>query len=641
MVHFAPRSLRRTLYLSVSLLLIAAVLASTWNTNAQEDKHEPLLSWNDAPLVPRHRSQADWLVDVGWKTFDEVYGPFPTYEYQVEDEEQFIPLGYFQETAKPFYLRYRSEHAYFWFERGTPVDPVALETTARFFEEHIWPLNTSLFGEAWSPGIDGDSRLHIINQETIEPGVMGAFNPQDQCPRSICPTSNQREIIYISLDFAPLNSEEYLTTLAHEHQHLIQHHVDGNETRWLNEGLSQLAEHLNGFHPRYIGGENLVDFLRAPDHYLNGWAENEFELARYYGAGYLFLVYLYERFGIDFIRQLASSDYDGLAAVQATLAEMVPTLSVDDVFADWIIANYLDDPYAGSGLYYYQSMDLPAQIRPERLEINDQPYTSTVNPYGAHYLSLNDPGTYDISFDGSDEAALLDTQPRSKDWMWWSYNSENGAARLTGAFDLSGLKTATLKFSLWWDTEEESDWFQILASGNGGQDWAIIAGENAKPNDGPEAPGAHYTGLSPNWVDERIDLSDYVGGSVLIRFEYLTDFATTTAGVALDDIGIEELGGLDDTEIAGASVWNPEGFMRISGTVPQSWTVAMIEDQRGETAAIDHLMLDQMNTGRATVTVPEGGRMTLVIGAMVPFSSSRAFYKLTIQPHEGENKPEG
>lgn len=627
MVH-----IRRIHYFTTSLLLIAAVLLSTLPINAQEeDKRDYLLSWNDAPLVPRHRSQADWLVDVGWKTYDEVFGPFPTHEYQIDEEEQFIPLGYYQESSKAFLLRYRTEHAYFWFERSTPVDPAAMEATGRFFEEHIWPLNTAIYGEAWNPGIDGDSRLHIINQESIEPGVMGAFNPQDQCPRSLCPTSNQREIIYISLDFAPLNSQEYLTTLAHEHQHLIQHHVDGNESRWLNEGLSQLAEHLNGFHPQYIGGENVVSFLRTPDHPLNGWAENDYELARFYGGGYLFLVYLYERFGLDFVRELASTDYDGLAAVQYSLEATGQNLSVDDVFADWILANYLDDPYAGSGLYYYQSLDLPAQIRPEELEISDQPYTSTVNPYGAHYLSLEEPGTYDINFDGSDDTNLIDTKPRSKDWMWWSYNSESGAARLTGAFDLTELTTATLKFSLWWNTEEESDWLQILVSGNGGQDWAIVAGDSAKSGNGPEAPGAHYTGVSPNWVDERIDLSAYVGGPVLIRFEYLTDFAITTEGVALDDVGIEELGGIDDTEIDGGSVWNPEGFMRIPDTVQQKWTVAFVQDNKP--AAVEHLALDGMNTGRATITVPENGHVTLVIGAMVPFTSSKAHYKLTIRPH--------
>jgi hypothetical protein len=119
--------------------------------NAPEDKRLPA-PWNDA-LVPRHRSQADWLVDVGWKTYDEVFGPFPTHAYQVEDEEHFIPLGYYQETSKGFFLRYRSEHAYFWFERGTPVDPTALEATARFFEEHIWPPITAIM--ARPRGIDG------------------------------------------------------------------------------------------------------------------------------------------------------------------------------------------------------------------------------------------------------------------------------------------------------------------------------------------------------------------------------------------------------------------------------------------------------------------------------------------------------
>jgi immune inhibitor A len=599
--------------------------------SAQDGKRGDSLSWDDAPVVPPHRSEADWLVDVGWKTAAEVYGPFPTHEYQVGEAEQFIPLGGDGAKTETYFMRYRTPHAYFWFERGVQTDPARLEATARFFEDHIWPLNHRIYGDEWNPGIDGDSRIHIINQAYMEPGILGVFNPEDQCPRSLCPESNQREIIYINLYGASLGSPEYLSTLAHEHQHLIQYHVDGNEQRWFNEGLSQLAEHLNGFQPRYIGGYNVIDFLKQPDHQLNGWTLDGFDLGSYYGAAYLFMVYLYERFGLDFIRALAASDYDGLASVQRALEQTGQGQSIDGVFGDWILANFLDDPYVSDGRYYYQTLDLPNPIQPLPVALSqgNARYADTVNQYGADYLSLIKPGTYQLTFGGSDRVAVIGAKPHSKSWMWWSYNGTSSASRLTGQFDLRGLKTATLAFSAWWSMEEDYDWFQVLVSDDGGKDWKIVGGPQAKPKS-DKTPGAYYSGHSNAWINERIDLSDYAGKTVLIRFEYLTDSSRTLSGVALDDLGIVELENLDDVESA-TSAWTPEGFLRIPATVPQHWSVVVVEQAPGQPATVQPVTLDAQATGRATITVPDGGSATLVIGAMAPFTTTPASYKIAVQ----------
>ncbi len=620
--------------LAALVVAFAVGLAAPPAAYAQDGKRGESLSWDDAPLVPRHRSEADWLIDVGWKTYDEVYGPFPTRPYAVEDTEQFVPLGSGDAQTETFVLYARTDHAYFWFERGVRVDPAEMEQAARFFETHIWPLNHRIYGNEWNPGIDGDSRIHIVNQAVIAPGIMGAFNPDDQCPRSLCPESNQREIIYVNLDNAPLGSPEYLTTIAHEQQHLIQYTVDGNERRWFNEGLSQLAEHLNGFAPRYVGDYNLFDFLNDPDLHLNGWSFAGADIGRHYGAAYLFLVYLYERFGLVFIQTVAGSDYDGLASVQEALASTGQGVTVDDVFADWILANYFDDPYVGNGQYYYQTLDLPNHIDPLPLLFSQgaAAYVDTVNQYGADYLSLEEPGTYNISIDGSDQAVVIDTVPQSGDWMWWSYNDSSSAARLTAPFDLAGLDAVTLAFSAWWDVEQDYDWFQVLVSDDGGKDWAIVSGSQAAQN-GTKAPGAFYSGSSGAWIDERVDLSAYAGRQIVVRFEYLTDVAETGQGVALDDIGIVELGRLDDVESA-ASAWVPEGFLRIPASVAQHWTVTVITRPAAVSGAhptAQAVPLDALNTGRATVSVPDGGSATIVIGAMAPFTAVPASYKLTAE----------
>lgn len=612
-------------------LVLVTLLAGP--VHAQGDKRPGLLTWADAPVVPRYRTQADWLVDVGWKTSDQMYGPFPTREYRVGDAEQFILLGNFEPVPQMFVLAYQSEHAYFWFERSLHPDRDELEAAARFFEDRIWPLNTRIFGQVRTPGIDGDSRIHIVGQRFIAPGIFGAFRPEDQCPRALCPNSNQREIIYIALDQAPLGSDEFLMTLAHEHQHLIQFAVDGNERRWLNEGLSQLAEHFNGFDPFLVGGDHVSAFLQAPDHRLSGWSFEDYDPGRTYGAAYLFLVYLYERFGLDFIRHVAANDRDGLAAIQDVLRETgAATGGVDAVFADWILANLLDDPYVGDGRYYYQTLDLPAQISPAALSAapgDTLVCSDAVNQYGADYWVLDGPGAYELSFDGADVADVIGAKPHSGAWMWWSYDGSNSAARLTAGFDLSGLDTVTLAFSAWWRVEDGADWFQVLVSDDGGERWEIVRGERASVG-GTKAPGAYYSGRSGTWVDERIDLSAYAGQTVLVRFEYLTDGSRTLPGVALDDLGIVELGPLDDVERP-ASVWQPDGFIRIPDAVPQHWALAAVIQAPGQAAVVEHVPLDAQNTGRISLTVPQDGSATIVVGAMAPFTSNRASYKLSVR----------
>lgn len=623
------KTLRTGARLLIAAVVIGGLLLPPRHTSAQDGKRGESLSWADAPYVPRYRSQADWLVDAGWKTVAEVYGPFPTRVYEVGDAEQFIPLGGAEGIPATFYLRERTPHAYFWFERGVQVDPAQLEATVRFFEEHIWPLNNSIYGNEWNPGIDGDSRIHIVGQSAIGPGVYGAFNPADQCPRALCPESNQREIIYISLGQAPLGSTEFLTTLAHEHQHLIQYHVDGNERRWFNEGLSQLAEHLNGFAPRYVGSGNLDQFLANPDHRLDGWDFGP-QVGGYYGAAYLFMVYLYERFGLEFIRDLAANDYDGLASLERTLADHGYAAGVDGVFADWIVANALDDPYAGDGRYYYQTLDLPTPVRATGLDLTagGAQVADTVNQYGADYYTLDQPGRYVLSFDGSDRTGMLEIAPQSGAWMWWSYNGVSSAARLTAAFDLTGLQRATLAFSAWWQVEDDYDWFQVLVSETDGATWEIVHGPRAALH-GSYAPGAHYSGDSQGWVAERIDLSAYVGQPVLVRFEYLTDSLDSQQGVALDDLGIVELGALDDVESA-VSLWEPEGFMRVPETVAQRWSLTVITRAPETAPRVTAVSLDALNTGRATLVVPEGGSATIVVGAMSPFTPYPGRYKLAL-----------
>jgi len=612
-------------FLWLGLILFCVPLMATAQTSPQDST----ITWDDAPTPAPIRHIGDWQVSMGWATPEEVYGPFPEETFQVGDTTEFAPIDTFNTTTPETYeLFYISERAYFWFLIGVEPDIDDLEIAAHYFDTIIAPEVEGLFGQPDLPGIDADPRLHIVHHEFLAFGAVGIFRPTDQCAVEFCANSNQRDAIYYSLDWGRVNSQEYLTTIAHEYQHVIRHANDGNERRWMNEGLSQLAEHLSGFEPEIASGGNVEIYLENTDMRLDGWADFNTSPGPYYGAGYLFTVYLFERFGTDFVRELAASPYDGLAAVHETLKQLDIDITLDQVFTDWILANYLDDPFVEDGLYYYSNLRVPVQVDTDPIQVGSSDTTSltrNLNQYGANYFDLAGGATYEFSFDGDAETLITGIDPSSGQWVWWSYNAESSAARLTRTVDLTTVNNATLEFALWYDVEDNFDWLSVLVSTDNGASWKTLETDTMQsPSD--EIPIAAYTGTTFRWQEESLDLTPYAGDEIMIRFEYVTDGTFTYTGALIDDIRIPEISWYDDVETLDTE-WDIDGFLRIPPRVDQEWVVAVI--QKGSAPSVDFMALDAKNSGNMTISPPPEG-VVIVIGAMAPLTAEQAEYTLVI-----------
>ncbi|HLA45391.1 MAG TPA: hypothetical protein VJZ27_18220, partial [Aggregatilineales bacterium] len=590
----------------IRFIVILTLLASVALPVAAQTNNPDNITWDDAPITPQMRHIGDWMVAEGWYEAEDVYGPFGEESFEVGDTAEFgAAIDYFEGAKNTYSLRHKSDRAYFWLPPWYEVDESALMAAGEYFDRTIQPFVRSIFGNEDNPGIDGDPRLHIVHEEYLGYGAVGVFRPEDQCPRTLCPGSNQRDTIYYSLDWGEIGSDEYYTTITHEFQHVIRYTVDCNEHRWMNEGLSQLGEHLSGFAPSYSVGENLNIFLENPDHRLDGWADFTTDPSIYYGSSYLFMVYLYERFGLDFIRVLAASPYDGLAAVYNTLRDMNPDTDLDSVFGDWLIANYLDDPFVEDGRYYYSSLGLPVDVATTAISIPDDApaiYARSLNQYGAVYFEL-DPGTYNILFDGDDLTPITGEHPHSGEWMWWAYNAESSLTRLTRTVDLRDVETATLQFSMWYNTEEDYDWIDVMVSVDGGHHWKYLTGDGMIPAS-DMIPVPHYTGRSERWMDKKLDLSPYAGSEILLRFEYATDGSLSDDVLLLDDIAVPEIGFFDDVENLEAS-WQADGFIRVRDSVHQNWIVAYAG--KGKTPTAERFSLSPEHITQTTITVPQTG----------------------------------
>lgn len=613
----------------VGAIGLIIVLSSTMMAKADSNSSQQRLTWADAPAPSPLRHEGDARSRWGWELYADVYGPFFTDPYQIGDHTTFA-LGESPHDIYDMELYYRSQYAYFWFEPDTDIDMDELQTTADYFDKRVWWLDREIFGPNASPGIDGDTRIHLVHVNEFYPGLLGFFSPKDQCAQHICPSSNQRDAVYMMLNENPLDSEQYYATLAHEFQHLIQFNRDGNEYRWMDEGLSQLAEHLIGVVDNEVNHFNVEQFMSDTNIPLNSWSLDYEEQSAYYGAGYLFAVYLYERFGSEFIKALTQNAHDGLAGVYDTLQQTGQTTTLNELMIDWYIASLIDNPYVGDGRYYYQTYDLT--ITPPLIDLGSVKrefvFNSNANQYGADYLSVEFPGKYQLNFSGSTETPLMDVAPVSGDWMWWSYNAIGAASSLTRTVDLTHVLGATLRYNVWWQTGELPDYLHVLVSTNDGQRWDPLSGQHMEYPDGyTDAPGLHYTGDSDGWLSDEIDLSRYAGQVIQIRFEYVTNNALTGPGFLLDDIEIPEIGLMDDVETLD-SEWVADGFLRTQQTVGQDWSIAVVKLSDPNEAQYIPV---EAGKSDMEINVPEGGAV-VIVSAQAPFTLHEAKYRLTLMP---------
>jgi hypothetical protein len=435
------------------------------------------------------------------------------------------------------------------------------------------------------------------------------------------------------------DTEFYSGVLAHEFQHMIHWASDSNEDTWVNEGCAELAAYLNGYDP---GGFD-ASFLADPDVQLTTWPELT-GAAPHYGGSYLFMAYFWGRFGEEAVKRVAAHPANGVAGFDAVLGSY--GLTFEDIFADWLVANYVDAIGSGrdrrgrdSARYYYPDHS----IGPVSLDAtyDDYPlqHTSTVHQYAADYVELRGTGDHVVEFAGETQARLVPVDAHSGRYAWWSNRGDDSDMTLTRAFDLRSVDRATLQAWMWYDIEEDWDHAYVEVSEDDGQTWDILSGPSSTTrNPTGNSYGPAYTGASGKWIQETYDLGPYAGQQVLVRFEYVTDDGVNRAGWMIDDVCIPELDYCDDME-SGPGSWETLGFVYSDNRVAQRYLVQLIVLERPEGATggqmrVLGMPLDDAQRGRIEVrglgaTVD---RAILVIAALAPATTEVATYKYTIEP---------
>ncbi|HEY9069558.1 MAG TPA: hypothetical protein VIV61_04835, partial [Candidatus Ozemobacteraceae bacterium] len=376
-------------------------------------------------------------------------------------------------------LRATGTHCYIYVARDSEVligtDSQKLISQIRdTFDDVIHPLITSWFGNvALAPELGlPDERIYIhlcdVRDELEDGYVAGYFDSRD-LETTAYPPGNFKPVFHMDLSPGtpgdPVDKYNlFYRTLAHEFQHMInfmRHQRLGSkaEERWLEEGLSGFAEYLytakaDGSGRGLPPDPHLSRFLENPDISLTSNDESEWfdesTLFRHYGASFLFVYYLQEKFGRTpeaaqgFVRSLVDSGATGPGSVEAALARLTPAMTFTEALRHWFAANHLNRPDLRDGFWGYT--DKAGRLGEEARGL---PISGTLHRYiqggdafiggegrvrlnAAHYDVLTGSGHVTLRFDADTPAMtpflLVPGEPGSESWSPVPLDASGAAA---------------------------------------------------------------------------------------------------------------------------------------------------------------------------------------------------------------------
>ncbi len=407
----------------------------------------------------------------------------------------------------------------------------------------------------------------------------------------------------------------YEATFAHEYQHLIHSDYDPGEATWVNEGMSDFAQTLNGYAfpdrsvneigydshiQSFLGFVSTVvttpDGRKVPiarsgaENSLTTWGDQgDGEILADYGIAYAFMHYVDEHFGgAKFMRAWQNGAEHGIAGFEKTLAQFGYRTTFAQVYHDFAVAmvtdSLIDDGATGPGREQFSVKALHAQVSLNTIQAYGTPGAP---PWGADYVKIPDPTTIGaLNFTGSPDLVRQTrwTSRSSGPAGWqdgavlWSGSANNYDAWLLREVAL-GEGPQTLSFDTYFDIEKCFDYGFVRVSTDNGQTFTSLSnGDTAKcVSDDPDnstdprvvaaLPG--FTGQTTAWSRTEFDLSAYAGRTVILAFYYVQDPGASGNDTVVANNGwwLDNLM-LNDTLLSDGSAASLRNFADITATQP-------------------------------------------------------------------------
>ena len=131
-------------------------------------------------------------------------------------------------------------------------------------------------------------------------------------------------------------------------------------------------------------------------------------------------------------------------------------------------------------------------------------------------------------------------------------NNENKTITISEEVILTNAISANITFYAKWDIENNWDYVQLEVSLDNGNSWIPQCGlftNEGSDNQTQPTGEPLYDGSQNDWVLEQIDLNDYLGEEITIRFNFVTDGEVRADGFYFDDLTINVI----DNEALGNS----------------------------------------------------------------------------------------
>lgn len=123
-------------------------------------------------------------------------------------------------------------------------------------------------------------------------------------------------------------------------------------------------------------------------------------------------------------------------------------------------------------------------------------------------------------------------------------NNDVNTISLDQTIDLTNAISANLNFWAKWDIEAAYDYCQLQVSADGGSTWIPQCGKHTRAGSSNQDPGNPlWDGTQNSWVQEEIDLSDYLGQTIEFRFRLISDNWVTGDGFYFDDFEVTVVNG--------------------------------------------------------------------------------------------------
>ncbi|HPS42133.1 MAG TPA: immune inhibitor A, partial [Anaerolineaceae bacterium] len=380
-------------------------------------------------------------------------------------------------------------------------------------------------------------------------------------------------------------------------------------------------------------------FTDDTDIQLNDWSTDPDENSAHYGASFLYVTYLLDRFGEHTTRQIVADAENGFESIDRafTANNLVDPLTgepvtADEFFRDWTIANYLVDNSLYDGRYTYTNYSgVYAANTTDTESICDGTVRNrSVHQYGTDYIELDCP-TDHVTFEFNDPEAVqmlpIDNYAGS---FAWSNRADSSDTSMQREFDFTDvIGPIEMTYQAWYDLEEDYDFVYLLATIDG-QHWQMVnmpscTSRNLNGNN----YGCGYNSSSGGWITESVDLSGFAGQKVTLSFEYITDEAVAGEGLVLDNIKVAAIDYLSDFEQDNGG-WELQGFVNITNAIPQTYLVSVFSTN-GSAPMQKFEVKDGEGLNLKLDALPAGERYIIAISGTARYTRQEAQYQYNVR----------